>query len=215
MKKETISKITSFVGTVVIIIAAVVGGITIARAIFGKNNGNENEGFVKPSEENHSIYLTINDIETELRDIAELMTYEYYYSGTSSFTDYNEVPFVGWDIPLTDHEIKLTYAGTIKVGYDLSDMEINVDNEKKTITIALGEQIIENNLPEESVETIERNNILNLIRSDEVTNRLVEIKNDEYEDAVDKGIKEKAEDNAKAIIEEKLSGIDGYTIYFI
>ena len=215
MKNEKFSKITSGIGTAVIMLLVVAGIIGTAKFIIGRINGGEDDGFRKPSEENHTIVLTINDVETELRDIAELMTYEYYYAGTASITDSKQFLITGWDVPFTEHEIRMTYAGTIKVGYDLNQMSIDVDNDKKIITIALGNQIIENNLPEESVETIEKNNILNLIRSDEVTNRLAEIKTEEYNSAVDQGINDLAEKNVKEIIEEKLADIEGYTVYFM
>ena len=214
MKKLNFEKITSIFGTMIIVILVLIGIVSTIRIVSEKMNGNDNAGFKKPSEDNHTIALTINDVETELQEVAELMTYEYYYAGTASFSDSRQFLITGWDVPFTEHEIKMTYAGTIKVGYDLNQMDIEVDNDKRIITITLGDQIIDNNLPEESVETIEKNNLLNLIRSDEVTNRLVEIKNEEYINAVDLGITELAEENIKKIIEEKLSGIEGYKVYF-
>lgn len=210
-----IKKAAGYVGTVITIIVIIVGLCSITNYIVGMIKGEDNPGYVEPNEEYHDIQLTTYDIKSELSEISELMTYEYTYTGTASITDYRETPLLGWNIPLTGHEIKMTYAGTIKVGYELKDMEIDVDNNRKVITVSLGAQVVDNNLPEESVETIEKNNLANPIRSDEVTNRLAEIKEQEYAEAIEKGIEEKAEENAKAVITEKLSDIEGYEVRFI
>lgn len=165
-------------------------------------------------EKHHDIQISVYDVRERLKGISELMTYAYEYSGTAAISDCRKTLIFGWDVPLTKHEINMTYAGLIKVGYNLEDTKVFVDNKKKEIIITLGEQICENNLPEESVNTIEKNNILNLIRADEVTNRLADIKEEEYKKAVEEGILKKAEDRAKAIIEEGLSDIDGYKVRF-
>jgi len=209
-----IKKAAGYVGTVITIIVIIVGLYSITSYIVGMIKGEDNPGYVEPSEKYHDIQLTTYDIKSELGEISELMTYEYTYTGTASISDYRETPLFGWNIPLTGHDIKMTYAGTIKIGYELKDMGIDVDNNRKVIRISLGQQIVDHNLPEESVETIEKNNLVNPIRSDEVTNRLAEIKDQEYAAAIEKGIVEKAEENVKAVIIEKLSDIEGYEIRF-
>lgn len=184
--------------------AAILGVILAVSFSHGKQ--------AESSERSHNIEVSTYDIRRELSDIAELMTYEYYYSGTSSVTDHRKMPLTGWNVPLTGHEIKMTYAGTIKIGYSLDDMEIDVDHDRKIISIKLGNQIIENNLPEEAVETIEKNNILNMIRADETVNRLSEIKESEYEKAKQAGICKLAQSNVEVIIKNTLSSFEEYRI---
>lgn len=212
--RNIINKAITIVGTVVSIIVIVMGLISVGKVAYGMIKGEEEPGYVEPSEKNHEIVVTTYDVKRELHSMAELMTYAYDYSGTAAITDYRETPIFGINIPLTKHQVKMTYAGTIKIGYDLADFDIDVNQESKLIYIKLGEQIVDNNLPEESVETIEKNNVINPIRSDEITNRLVEIKADEYETAIDKGIEKMAEDNAKEVILNALAKFEGYRVQF-
>ena len=213
MTGKIIRKTFSTICTLVTVAVAVTLAIPAGRYISDKLKGEENPGFVETSEENHQITLTINDVKSELKDIAELMTYSHEYYGTSSITDKREILDV--EIPGTEHEIKMTYGGVIKVGYNLDDVKVDVDNNRKLIKIELGEQIIDNNLPEENVETIERNNVFNQIRSDEVTKELVKIKSHEYIEAMRLGVKDKARENAEKIISDKLTDIEGYEVKFI
>jgi len=213
MTDKIIKKIFSTICTLVTFTVIISLAIPAYRYISDKLKGAENPGFIESSEKDHKIILTITDVKSELNDIAELMTYSHEYYGTASITDKLEKFDI--EIPGTEHVIKMTYGGEINVGYDLNDVTVDVDNNRKLIKIALGEQIINNNLPEENVETIERNNMFNKIRADEVTNKLREIKSQEYIKAMQLGIKDKAKENAEKIITDKLADFEGYEVKFI
>lgn len=200
--------------TLVVVILIGAGAISIGKTIYGKISGNQDAGLIHKEETYHAVEISLKDIRRELSGIAELLTSSYSYSGTASITDQRETLLFKWNIPFTSHKIKLTYAGTIKVGYILDDMVIDIDDRRERITISLGTQVIENNLPEECVETIEDNNIINPIRSDEVTKRLADIKQKELENAKQDGVMDYARERAEEIIRERLSGITDYKVVF-
>ena len=83
----------------------------------------------------------------------------------------------GWDVPLTTHEIKITYDGMIKAGYNFEDIDISVDQTMKQIHITLPKkQITDNIINEEDAVCESRNNVFNPINADEATNFLSGVK---------------------------------------
>ena len=163
----------------------------------------------------HETVVTNIMVKNELKSIGEVMTYEYTYAGNSKIEDTRELFNTGLNIPFTTHEIGLTYSGVIKVGYKVSDIKVDVNNNSKKIKVTLPENVIvDNNLPEENVQCIEDNNLFNPIESTEVCNRLAEIKTEELKVAEDAGLYELAEDNAKEIIKNLLEQFEGYSIDF-
>lgn len=166
-------------------------------------------------ESGHSIDLDDVTVRNELMEIGELMTYSSVYDGTANEEDYRTFFDSNIKIPFTSHKIALVYSGIIKAGYNIEDIKIDVDNVWKKINITLPDNIIvDNNLPVESVQTIDENNILNPIRGDEVCNLLSEIKDKKLREAEDNGLYEKAQNHAKEIIENSLSGFEGYKVVF-
>lgn len=92
-----------------------------------------------PSESNT---MTIDDLEVTsitseevLQAIGELNTYEATYSGTAKIEQARQID--DHKIPGTTHTITFAYTGVIKVGYDFSSIEVNVDNSRKIIYVTL------------------------------------------------------------------------------
>lgn len=166
-------------------------------------------------EEHHNITIDRKIVRNSLSECEEMMTYRYDYSGEDFIEDYRTFTSKEIKIPFTKHKIDMTYKGYIKAGYNIDDIEIDVDDFFKKIYITLPlEPIYENNLPEEDVTSIDDNNHLNMIRSDEVTLRLADIKAEELEKAIELGLNDKAEENAKKVITKALAEFDGYEVIF-
>ena len=161
----------------------------------------------------HDTGLTDSVVMEKLQSIGQLVTYSYEYSNVREIKDSKQI--FGWNIPGTTHTIQLKYNGIIKVGYEVADIAVSVDNGIKTIYVTLPEpKITDNYIDMDNLSYAEQNNIFNPISGDEITGELDNIKADALERAENAGIYELAEGNAKSQISGLFEAFDGYSVKF-
>ena len=149
------------------------------------------------------------EISSTLAVIGEFATAEYSYSGQAYIEKSRKI--LGWKVPLTEHSICISYEGTIKFGYAVDDMEVEVNG--KTITITLPQvQVLDNYIVDYKAK--EDNNMFNPISSNEIPEKLTEIKDLELEKADEKGAYKLAAKNVKLIISDLLGRFEGYSVVF-
>jgi len=211
------------IGNVLTGVLAGVGVIVILGLVFGwwssgntiKRSGSK-EAILAEETKFHDIILTNTTVKSELNAIAELMTYSETYSGMATVVDSRQIPYTDINIWGTQHQIQISYVGTIKVGYDLNDLHIMVNDTRKEIYITLPSvPIVDNNLPQENVTILQDNNLLNPIRADEVNEHLVTVKAEQLQNAVNNGIYDKAETHLRKIIVDNLAKLhNDYKVVF-
>lgn len=155
------------------------------------------------------------DMTTIIRDaldpIGEFATYEYTYHGEAKIEDSRQLGNV--KIPFTKHSITIPYDGAIKVGYQISDIDIQVKG--KEICVHLPEPKILDNYLEIDYEKIESdNNILNPIEPNELGDWKENEKEERLKNAEEMGIYDSAETSAREQIRALLEYIDGYHVDF-
>ena len=157
--------------------------------------------------------LTIVEVDSKLQAIGELATSKYTYTGITE--EKNPRQFFDFDIPLTTNRVTVVYKGVIKVGYKISEIKTEVDNDKRIIYVTLPDPIlISNEIDDDDLQYKEENNILNPLPGDKAATLLAKIKQDELKKAEEDGLYETAEQNAKAIVKEQLSVFADYTVQF-
>ena len=161
----------------------------------------------------HDTGLTDTVVMEKLQEIGQLVTYSYEYSNVREIKDSRQI--FGWNIPGTTHTIQLKYNGIIKVGYEVSEIQVSVDNESKTIYVTLPDpKVTDNYIDMDNLSYAEQNNIFNPISGDEITGELDSIKTEALENAEHAGIYELAEGNAKSQISGLFQAFDGYSVRF-
>ena len=216
MKKflNTIKEITA-----VVVIFAVVFG---AGCYFG-DKSNKNESVVV--EENKSSFdlelpleverrvVTVDEVESRLVEIGELSTIsgEYTYTLGKDETRYwlDKIPVFG-----STNSIKISCKGIVKVGYNMQDIVVKVDDEKIYISIPAA-QLNDNYVIWDSVECTESYSILNPIEFAQYQELIDEIEENGLKDVTDKGIYQRSEENLKVLIEAFLSEFDDYEIVYM
>lgn len=152
-------------------------------------------------------------VKRKLLSIGELATYAYEYEDIREVKSSKQLG--SWNIPGTTHTIRIKYNGTIKVGYQVADIDVKVDNDAMVINVTLPEpQVTDNYIDMDNLSYSEQNNIFNPISGEEITEELEDIKNSELEKAESDGIYELAKGNAKALINGLLSDFSDYTVKF-
>lgn len=79
--------------------------------------------------------VTIDEVETKLVEIGELSTYSGKYTVTKE-ADYSRHFMDEIKIWGTENTVHLECEGIVKVGYDVHEIGVNIDNESYTIYIS-------------------------------------------------------------------------------
>ena len=148
--------------------------------------------------------VTITDVtlRNDLMAIEQVSSYEVNYAGIAKIEDTKEI--AGLKLGFTKHVIDVAYEGKIKAYYDLDVLKNAIINPiTKTITLDLPEKPEIDIIPGET-KVQQKNNILNMIEADEVTEKLEIEQNMQLEKAVEKGLYEKAEKHFKEIVQDFL-----------
>lgn len=153
--------------------------------------------------------VTVDEIMGELDKIEELITYSYRYTSTKGYSNEREIS--GVVIPFTQNELLIESGGIVKVGYEIGDIDVVVDDEKIYISIPEA-NVVDNYLIWDSVNCSESNNFFNPIKSDNYFSLIKEIEQDGLKQAEDNGIYEKAEENFKNVTTEFLEEFDEYEV---
>lgn len=157
--------------------------------------------------------VTVEEVEEKLTEISELSTYSGEYTITCG-KDETKYLFENIGIPLTTNSIEITCTGIVKVGYEMSEINVAVDDDK--IYIALPEaKLLDNYVIWNSVECIEENNILNPIEFSQYQELIDQIEEKGLTEVTEQGIYNKAEKNVKTIINGFLSCFEDYEIVYM
>jgi len=157
--------------------------------------------------------VTVEDVESKLSEIAELSTYAGEYTVTlgKDATRYflDDIPVFG-----TTNSIEITCSGIVKVGYDMNEIKVKVDDDKIYISFPEA-KLNDNYVIWDTVECSEKNNILNPIEFAQYDEIVSEIETMGLADVESHGIYTKAEENLKKVINGFLSEFVDYEIVYM
>ena len=219
--KKFLKTLGSTILAMIFIVGGFIGGFTYNEHIyqqpaeaFEPNIETEELDLQLPGETEKFI-ITVDEVESQLKDIGEISTYSGEYTITKGKEFFRNV-LDDYKIPGTSNSITLTCTGIVKVGYDIDAINIVVDNDSYKIYITLPEpRVNDNYIIWDSVEYTEENNPLNPIEFAQYQSMIDEIEADGLKDVESKGIYEAAEKNIKFIIENFLADIPEYSIVFM
>lgn len=161
--------------------------------------------------------IVLKELQSKLTDVGELTTAEYLYTDANRFTDTKH--FIGLSLPGTTKSFVVKWDGLIKAGLDITQITVQVNEGQKTLTITLPAiQILSHEILDDTAETLdESGGLFNPIKVDDV-NALYSVSKDAMEQrALQYGLLEQTEENAKAHLSSlllTLPGVSDYTISF-
>ena len=80
--------------------------------------------------------VSIEEVQKILEPASELITAKYYYTEASTYENYQKA-LKKYKIPFTTDKTVFTYDGVISVGIELSEIEIDINNDDRIISIVL------------------------------------------------------------------------------
>ena len=162
--------------------------------------------------------VSIDLIKSEIPDIGELASIEYFYTNAGKFEDLNKL--FGVNVPFTTKSFIAKWDGEIKAGIKLDKIIVEVKDANKEIIIHMPKsEIISHEIDNESIETLdEKDGLFNPVKVDDVRN-FDKISKEEMEArAIENGLLIKASKNATEIIEKLINNDvvqeQGYVINF-
>ena len=179
---------------------------------------------INPTEEKFDLKLpaevekrivTVEEVEVVLVDVSQFSTYSGEYTTTKS-AEYTRYFLDNIAVPGTTNTINLECKGIVKVGYDVDEITIKVDNDSQKIYISLpAPKVLDNYVIWDSVKCRDENNILNPIDFEQYQGLISEIEDEGLGLVEADGIYEDAEANMETIIRNFLSGFEDYEILFL
>ena len=168
-------------------------------------------------------FVTINTtisadvIQDGLRDMGELATEEYYFKEVVSYSSIKQ--FLGLNLGLTESSYLAGYEGVIKAGIDFTEIKVGKDDDNKIITVTLPRtRILSSEINPDSFELYsEKEGWRNPISVTDYNNSLAELVKKAETSATERGVLEKAGENAQLIIRNfimTLLGDPSYSVQF-
>ena len=139
-------------------------------------------------------------IQSGLRDIGKLVTEEYFFTHVEDFKSAKQVH--GFEIPLTKSSYLYSYDGTIQAGVNFAKISVDKNDTDKTVVITVPKaEITSVEIDEDSFKVYdEKSNIFNPIKLEDFNKSQDDLKQYEKDNAVKKGVLEKAQNNAGVLI---------------
>ncbi len=157
--------------------------------------------------------ITSDLLASRLRSVQELVTVSYYYTNMGRFE--NQVDFYGWKVPFTTKSFIVSYDGVIKAGVDLEKLQVSIGDGEVTVTLPES-RIISHEIPEDSLEVFdESDNIFNHITIEDYTAFTQDQKSAMEQRAVDSGLLDRANQEARTAVDSLLRimpGLEEYTL---
>ena len=157
--------------------------------------------------------ITGDLLASQLRSVQELVTVSYYYTNMGRFE--NQVDFYGWKVPFTTKSFIVSYDGVIKAGVDLEQLQVSIGDGEVTVTLPES-RIISHEIPEDSLEVFdESDNLFNHITIEDYTAFTRDQKSAMEQRAVDGGLLDRANQEARTAVDSLLRimpGLEEYTL---
>ena len=197
----------------VLIVAVVVFviGFAVGKMTTPKSEEKGAEIFKDTEVRNISVELS-----NGLKNIGELASEEYYYTRVGKY-EKGSKELAGLKIPFTESHLICSYDGVIKAGIDMDQVAVEADDTSKIINVTLpGSRILSSSVDDKSYEEFdEKNSVFNKISGEDFNDMRVVFKDEAEKSALEKGLLEKADENAKTCITafiKSFPGIEGYTV---
>ncbi len=160
--------------------------------------------------------MTSDLLSQQIQNISELAVVEYNYTNMGKFE--NQATFYGWKVPFTTKSFIISYDGKIKVGIDMSLVEVKIKG--KNISVFVPEaKILSHEIDEKSIEIFdETKNIFNQISITDYNQFAIDQKDKMETSVKEKGIikesQEKTEKVITSFIKSSYQLSDDYKIKF-
>lgn len=199
MRFSTVAKL---VASVVIAGAGFVGGMK-AAPVFGIGSGDQGAEPV--------VTVDTTLVKNSFADIGELATESYNFTQVGKYSEEGTKVF-GMEVPGTSAHYLITYSGEVKAGVaDVSQIQVDVDEAGHVVTVTVpAVEVLSTSIAPSSVETYDQSfSIVNQIKVGDVTTFLADREAAAAEEAVSKGLLDKAQGRLEDVVKKQVNAVLG------
>lgn len=166
----------------------------------------------------NSYTLTISTIEKIVQPASDLITSKYRYKDADTYENFKKV--FGKKVPLTTDMTVFTYEGVVGVGIDLLDVEYEIDNKNRIISILIPElKILYNEIDDDSFKyPFKSDSIFNTTYMSDFTGLMSTLREEKEKIVLnDKDFMDSARQNAEVVLKGFLTASDAtkdFTVNF-
>ena len=212
---------------ILVVLAAIIGVIIFgaylrrsaaeaAAAATPKPTAEQKQGLSLVKEEETVVLETVQDA---LKAMGELTTQEYAFTEVITYSNLKQ--FLGIDLPWTETNYIASYDGVIRAGIDFTAVKViseqRDDGVHLTVTLPQAEIQSTEIDPNSFVLYSEKNGLGNPLSASDFNRSLTELEKDAQKNAVDKGVLDRADEQARLLIERFIQSVlvdDTYTLDF-
>lgn len=157
--------------------------------------------------------ITAEILQDGLNDMGVLLTGEYYFTDVINHS--KVATLRGWEIPMTESSFVISYDGLVEAGLDFSRLTVEKDEEAMVVTVGIPRSYIHNvTIDETSFRLIsEQISVFNPNSAADFNAGLTELILTARQKAVEKGLLELADRNARNLIGQFIGTLVDTTTY--
>ena len=176
---------------------------------------NETPVAVKTDDEKVLVSVSTETIREGLANMGLLITQEYSFTQVEKYTKEKKL----FNVLPSSSELLYSYDGSVMAGIDFEKVEIKKDDSAKTITITLPKSEIQTVTIDKDTFQLysEKDSLWNPIRVEDYNLSLAEFEKTARQKALDGGILERSDEQAKVLVQNFISNFPaaaGYEIIF-
>ena len=197
------SPFAKFAASVVIAGAGFAGGMK-AAPVFGLGSG-----YDQGTEPVVTVDTTL--VKNSFADIGELASESYNFTQVGKYSEEGTKVF-GMEVPGTGSHYLITYSGEVKAGVaDVSQIQVDVDEAGHIVTVTVpAVEVLSTSIDPSSVETYDQSfSIVNQIEVGDVTTFLADREAAAAQEAVSKGLLDKAQGRVEDIVKKQVNAVLG------
>ncbi len=159
--------------------------------------------------------VTVEEIRAGLNDMGVLLTEEYYFTDVVRFSSIKKLFNI--ELGITESSYLASYDGVVTAGVDFTKLTLRRDDGMMLITVTMpAPQIVNVDIDPESFQLYsEKTGLGNPISMADFNTSLVELEQSAREKALERGLLERARDNARSIVTNFIAGLVDTTQYNI
>ena len=164
--------------------------------------------------------LYSEEMQSGLRDLGVLITEEYYFTDVISFSSIKSLLSTDIQLKFTESSYLATYDGVVTAGIDFTAASVSADENNRKMTIRLPKaQIQQVSIdPDSFVLHSEKVGLGNPLSVEDFNSSLKELEDSARAKAESKGLLDRANENARTVVSNFVSGLvdpEEYTIEII
>lgn len=148
-------------------------------------------------------------VSENIQEMSELVSLEYNYTDVATMSGDNGLKAFGKKIPFTEKSMIVRYEGVIKAGPDVSKGNVQMEFKGDTLSVTIPRsKVISHEILEDKYEILDVNNgLFNNVTPQDVSDFRTEQKAEMEANALQKGILDQADENAKERITAMINSL--------